>query len=497
MMTENDYQVLFACSEFAPLVKTGGLADVCASLPKALNSTGTNIRVVLPGYKTVLEQLDNVTLTGTIDLPLGPVAIGKTTHEDIELYLVCHPVFSNRAGNPYMSDDDRGWSDNPLRFALFSQAVIELATNRDHLGVAIDVVHCHDWQTGLVPAMLALHNPRPATVFTIHNLAYQGNIMLNHYEELGLPGALFHANGIEFWGQASYIKGGIAYADRVNTVSPTYAREIQTETFGNGLDGLLRSRSSRVSGILNGIDEDSWNPASDPHIAANFSAENIAHKQRNKLALQQHMKLPQDADTPLFGVISRLASQKGIDTLIDALDRETSLDYQLVVLGSGETDLQNRLHRLHQRHPEHVAVSIGFDESLSRLIEAGSDIFVMPSRYEPCGLNQMYSLRYGTLPLVTPVGGLADTVINYTDNADTANGFIVDDASTEALLQGIHKAKQLYQNKALWQQLQQNGMTTSFSWENSALLYQQLYKTAIGDAAIANEQIKSARLSTG
>ncbi|MEM7258838.1 MAG: glycogen synthase GlgA [Pseudomonadota bacterium] len=496
-MTDNDYQVLFACSEFAPLVKTGGLADVCASLPKALRNTGTNVRVVLPGYKTVLEQLSDVALVGTIDVPLGPVAIGKTQHDGIELYLVCHPVFSNRAGNPYMSDDDRGWSDNPLRFALFSQAVIELATKRDHLGVAIDVVHCHDWQTGLVPALLALHNPRPATIFTIHNLAYQGNIMFNHYEELGLPGALFHANGIEFWGQASYIKGGIAYADRVNTVSPTYAREIQTELFGNGLDGLLRSRSSRVSGILNGIDEDAWNPATDPHLAGNFSSSDIQHKKPNKSALQKRMKLPENPDIPLFGVISRLAGQKGIDLLIDALDRETSMDYQLVVLGSGETELQNRLHRLQQQHPQSVAVSIGFDESLSRLIEAGSDVFVMPSRYEPCGLNQMYSLRYGTLPLVTPVGGLADTVISYTDNAQQANGFVIADATVVSLLHGIHKALQVYQDKKLWQQLQHNGMTTSFSWENSALLYQQLYKTAIGDAAIANEQIKSARLSAG
>jgi len=213
-----------------------------------LTGCTTQDRIVIPGYKSVLDQLEEVTVVCTLDLPLGAVTIGKATQDDMELSLVLHPVFSNRAGNPYMSDDDRGWPDNPLRFALFSQAITELAANHEHLDWKTDVVHCHDWQTGLVPALLALQNPRPATVFTIHNLAYQGNIMLNHYEELGLPGALCHANGIEFWGQASYIKGGIAYADRVNTVSPTYAKEIQTEAFGNGMDALLRSRSSRVTG---------------------------------------------------------------------------------------------------------------------------------------------------------------------------------------------------------------------------------------------------------
>ncbi len=497
MMTDNNCKVLFACSEITPLVKTGGLADVCASLPQALHRTGTEVRVVIPGYKTVLNQLDNVALVCTLDTPLGPVAIGKTELDNVELYLVCHPVFSNRPGNPYMSDDDRGWSDNPLRFALFSQAVTELALHKDYLNVETDIVHCHDWQTGLVPALLALHNPRPATVFTIHNLAYQGNIMFNLYDELGLPGALFHANGLEFWGQASYIKGGIAYADRVNTVSPTYAKEIQTEFYGNGMDGLLRSRSSRVSGILNGIDEEAWDPATDKHISANFSAKNPENKSANKRALQQKSGLPENADIPLFGVISRLANQKGIDILIDALEGETELRYQLTVLGSGETELQNRLYQLQEKHPQHVAVKIGFDETFSRLVEAGADVFLMPSRYEPCGLNQMYSLRYGTLPLVTPVGGLADTVINYSDNPETATGFIIDDATPEALRQGIDQCVGAFSNKSLWAQLQHNGMTTSFSWEKSALLYQQLYKTALGDAAIANEHIRNARFSAG
>ncbi len=496
-MNNNSHKVLFACSEIAPLIKTGGLADVCASLPMALRRANTDIKIALPGYKAVLEQIDDINFICMLDLPLGAVAICQCSIDDTDLLLICHPVFSNRAGNPYMSDDDRGWPDNPMRFALFSQAVTELSVNPVYLNWTPDLVHCHDWQTGLVPALLALHNPRPATVFTIHNLAYQGNIMHNHYAELGLPAALFHANGVEFWGQASYIKGGIAYADRVNTVSPRYAEEIQTDAFGNGLDGLLRSRQARVSGILNGIDIDEWNPATDTHLPANYSTKDLSGKQKNKAELQKRMGLPISPNTLLFGVISRLAEQKGIDVIVDAIENSDTLNYQLVVLGSGETDLQNRLNTLQQEHPEHVAVSIGFDESLSRLIEAGSDVFMMPSRYEPCGLNQLYSLRYGTLPLVTRVGGLVDTVTDYNNNnQDEANGFMIDETSPEALTDGINRALALYADKKTWKKLQQNGMASQFSWDISASLYLQLYNAAIGDAALANEQIRHAKLSS-
>ena len=494
-MNNNHHKVLFACSEIAPLIKTGGLADVCASLPGALQRADTDLKIALPGYKSVLEQIDHTRFVCMLDLPLGVVAVCQARFDDTDLLLICHPVFSNRAGNPYMSDDDRGWPDNPMRFALFSQAVTELSINPAYLEWIPDVVHCHDWQTGLVPALLALHNPRPATVFTIHNLAYQGNIMHNHYTELGLPAAIFHANGVEFWGQASYIKGGIAYADRVNTVSPRYATEIQTEAFGNGLDGLLRSRHERVSGILNGIDIDEWDPATDTYLPANYSIDDLAGKSKNKAALQKQMGLPQTTDIPVFGVISRLAEQKGIDVIVDAVENAESLDFQLVVLGSGETDLQNRLYNLQQKHPDHVAIKIGFDESLSRLIEAGSDVFIMPSRYEPCGLNQLYSLRYGTLPLVTNVGGLADTVINYENNPDEANGFLIDDANPESLTNGINRALELYPNQPVWRQLQHNGMAAHFSWDISAGLYLQLYNCAIGDAALANEQIRHAKLT--
>lgn len=492
------HKVLFACSEMTPLVKTGGLADVCGSLPQALRRSGMDVRVVLPGYKSILQEIEAPAFLCTLDLPLGPVAICSTSINDINVLLVCHPVFSNRDGNPYMSDDDRGWPDNPMRYALLSQATVKIAMSESNLDWRPDVVHCHDWQTGLVPALLALQYPRPATIFTIHNLAYQGNIMQNLYTELELPAALFHPNGLEFWGQASYIKGGIAYADRVNTVSAGYAAEIKTAEFGNGMDGLLRSRDKRVSGILNGIDEKQWDPLSDPFLPKNFGIKSLDDKKFSKAALQKEMGLPSDESALVCGVISRLAEQKGIDIIIDAISNRIEDNLQLIVLGAGETDLQINLLNLEKQHDRKVAIRIGFDESLSRLIEAGSDIFLMPSRYEPCGLNQMYSLRYGTLPLVTKVGGLADTVIHYdNNNIGSANGFVIDNATSDDLQLGIEQTLKHFTNKKLWRKLQINGMSARFSWNESAVKYGQLYSEAITDAETVNQQMSQIRQKSG
>lgn len=488
------HKVLFACSEMTPLVKTGGLADVCGSLPQALKRSGTDVRVVLPGYKSILQEIEAPAFLCMLELSLGPVAICGTTINDIPILLVCHPVFSNRDGNPYMSDDDRGWPDNPMRYALLSQAVVKIAMDESSLDWRAEVVHCHDWQTGLVPALLALQTPRPATIFTIHNLAYQGNIMQNMYTELELPAALFHPNGLEFWGQASFIKGGIAYADRVNTVSAGYAAEIKTAEFGNGMDGLLRSRDKRVSGILNGIDEEQWDPLTDPFLPKNFGIKSLDDKKFSKAAIQKEMGLPIDESAMVCGVISRLAEQKGIDLIIDAISNRIEDNLQLIVLGTGETDLQVDLLNLEKQYNKKVAIRIGFDESLSRLIEAGSDIFLMPSRYEPCGLNQMYSLRYGTLPLVTNVGGLADTVVNYdNDNIDAANGIVIDNATSEDLQLGLEKSLALFSKKELWGKLQINGMSACFSWDESAAAYRQLYSEAIKDAKTVNEQMSKFR----
>lgn len=493
-MTTNkiSYNVLFACSELTPLVKTGGLADVCGSLPHALKSAGDDVRIVLPAYKSVLQQIESPVFKYMLDLPLGPAAVCSTMFGEIELLLICHPAFSNRTGNPYMSDDDTTWTDNPFRFALFSQAVVEIALNRCDLGWNPDVVHCHDWQTGLVPALLSLHHPRPATVFTIHNLAYQGNITQNLYTDLQLPAALYHPNGLEFWGQASFIKGGLAYADRVNTVSPGYADEIKTSEFGNGMEGLLSSRGDRVSGILNGIDKD-WNPQTDCLLPKNYSIETVADKKHNKSALQKEMGLPIDDAPLLFGVISRLAEQKGIDIVIDAIDKTAKENIQLVVLGAGESDLQTKLFALEKKYHNKVAIRIGYNEALSRLIEAGSDVFLMPSRYEPCGLNQMYSLRYGTLPMVTRVGGLADTVTNFNVNDDSGNGFVITEATAQELQNGIKRSLSLFKDKALWRKIQINGMSACFSWDESGIHYRELFAKAMADAARVNRQIAAAK----
>ncbi len=487
---KNTYKVLFACSELTPWIKTGGLADVCGSLPHALHRAGSDVRVVLPGYDSVLRQIESPIFISQLDLPLGPVALCRTTLKDIDVLLVTHPCFSNRTGNPYMSDDDRAWADNPFRFALFSQAIDEIAVNQARLDWQPDIVHCNDWQTGLAPALLTLRAQRPATVFTVHNLAYQGNIMQNAYETLKLPTELFHDNGLEFWGQASYIKGGLAYADRVNTVSAGYADEIKTEQFGCGMDGLLRSRSDRVSGILNGIDMDDWNPETDTHLAANFSFNTINLKAVNKEELQKAMGLPIDPDVPVFGVISRLAEQKGIDVIIEAIASLREDYFQLAVLGSGETHLQVQLLTLEKELPQKVAVRIGFSEPFSRLVEAGADVFLMPSRYEPCGLNQMYSLRYGTLPMVTNVGGLADTVFDSDSDAGKANGFVIQGATGPHLESGMRRAIAAFTDKPAWRNLQKNGMTQNFSWDASAQSYLALYQAAIDDVQTLGKQLQ-------
>lgn len=489
MSEDSDYtsatRILYACSELTPWVKTGGLADVCGSLPRALQRAGDDIRLILPGYKSVLDQIEPPTFLAQLDLPIHPVALCSAKLYGIEVLLVTHPTFSNRDGNPYMSDGDRAWPDNAWRFALFSQAVVAVSQNRAGLNWQPEVVHCHDWQTGMVPALLYNQPERPATVFTIHNLAYQGNILQKQYFDMGLPAELFNENGLEFWGQASFIKGGIAFADRVNTVSPTYAQEIKTPRFGNGMDGMLRYRSERVSGILNGIDSSVWDPSIDANIPHNYDADSLARKSLNKLALQKQLELPEQRDKPLFGVISRLDVQKGIDLLIDAVRQTDHLDYQIVVLGSGDTELQNQLMQLAHDYPQKVAIRIGFDEPLSRLIEAGADIYLMPSRYEPCGLNQLYSLRYGTPPVTTRVGGLADTVFDV--DGESGNGFVMDHASSAQLVQAMRRSLERFSDQPAWQRLQRTGMAGTYSWDESAQRYRQLYQAAIGDAALDYE----------
>ncbi len=479
-MNKKNLHILFACSELTPWVKTGGLADVCGSLPQALKQAGIDVRIILPGYKSVLDKIPPPEFVSLLKLPLGTVTICRSKIDDIDVLLVNHDAFTNRAGNPYMSDTDRPWPDNAFRFALFSQAVCEIAKPSGNSDWQADIVHCNDWQTGLVPALLSQHANAPATVFTIHNLAYQGNITIAEYNRLHLPEELLIQDGLEFWGQASFIKGGIAYADRINTVSPTYAEEITSKEFGCGMEGLLLHRRRILSGILNGIDLQTWDPQTDPHIATNYSANRLELKKENKLDLQKQLNLTTDPDAVLFGVISRLAVQKGIDLIINAIEQLHDQNFQLALLGSGDSALQEQLKVLSDAFPERIATIFGFDEKLSHKIEAGADVFLMPSRYEPCGLNQMYSHRYGTLPLVNRVGGLADTVVDYTggatNNTKDANGFVIESADAELLSRGMLKAIACFDDKSTWLQLQQNAMMADYSWAESASHYIRMYE---------------------
>lgn len=481
-------KILFASSEVHPLMKTGGLADVSASLPMALSEQGQDVRIVMPAYRKCLQQLGHVESIATIKLDGYhlPVEILQATlpGSDVMLWLVHSPHHFDRDGGPYSHPAGHDWDDNAARFALLSRAAVALAMNEAGLDWQADIVHCNDWQTGLVPALLSLRQQRPHTVFTIHNLAYQGMFSYDTFKLLDLPDSLWQVEGLEFYGQLSFMKGGLIYADHITTVSPTYAEEICTYEFGYGLEGLLsyRAEQGRLSGILNGIDYQAWNPATDPSLSKTYSIKTLRNKAVNKLAMQQQFFLPENKDSLLIGLISRLVSQKGIDLAIYALTNilEAGHDIQFICLGSGEAQFEHELRVLRARFPDRVAVNIGYDEALSHQIEAGADVFLMPSRFEPCGLNQMYSLRYGTLPIVRNTGGLADTVVDASDEnrkAGVANGFCFNDASVESLLQALLRALDLFARPRIWRSMMLTAMQQELSWNNSANAYIELYQS--------------------
>jgi len=488
-MKRGAMKVLFVASEAYPLVKTGGLGDVLYSLPHALQMRGADIRLVLPGYRALLRQLDQVRILGWFDLRgaegIVSVRVLETRHPDFAfpLWVVdCPPLF-DRPGNPYVSANGTDWPDNAERYAVFARAAALLATDSLELGWMPDVVHAHDWQTGLVAAFLSDQAVRPKTVFTIHNLAYGGLFSHGDFVRLQLPSHWWSHEGVEFHGGLSMLKAGIVFADAVTTVSPTYAREICTPEFGFGLDGLLLSRQYKLHGILNGIDTALWNPSTDPHLPAHFSMSRInPGKRRNKQALLARY-LPKVDDValaaPLFGLVGRLVEQKGIDWILAAMRvLLADTDARFVMLGSGQASYEHKLTRLAKQHPDRVFVEIGYDEPFAHQIEAGADLFLMPSRFEPCGLNQMYSLRYGTPPIVFKTGGLADTVVdaNEATLADaSATGFVFEQADMAGLLGAIHRALDLYRQPAQWRRLQQSGMSQSFDWTESAGHYLSLY----------------------
>ncbi len=481
-MNPSPLRILFATSECAPLVKTGGLGDVSATFPAALKSLGLDPRILLPAYRPVLAQLPQhreiARFAATVDFPQARL-LESHTPAGVPLYALDCPQLYDRAGGPYQDTAGSDWTDNALRFGLLSRVAALLGSADNPLGWKPDVVHCNDWQTGLAPAYLRYApGAQTATLQTIHNLAYQGIFEPESVAALGLPAESFTPDAVEYYGKLSFLKSGLQFADAITTVSPTYALEIQSEALGFGLQGLLAARRDSLFGILNGIDTGVWDPASDPLIAARYDADTVEAKAINKSALQQRLGLAQAPDVPLFGVISRFTHQKGLDWLLAIAPQLLALPAQLAILGSGERQLEQGLHALAHAQPQLVSTTIGFSETLAHLIEAGADAFLMPSRFEPCGMNQMYSQRYGTPPIVRATGGLADTVVDCTPAtlADgSASGFVFQDASAAALLAAVGRAAGTFRESANWRALQRNGMARDFGWETSARRYAAIY----------------------
>ena len=476
-------RVLAVASEIYPIIKTGGLADVAGALPAALKEHGVATRTLVPGYPGVLEALPAAeTLLEWPEFYGGPIRVLGGTHDGLDLFALDAPHLFARPGNPYSGPDGRDWPDNGVRFAALSRMAAEIGQGAIASFVP-DIVHAHDWQAGLVPAYLHYgREKRPGTVMTVHNLAYQGQFSPDMLATFGLPPEAYAVQGVEYYGTISLLKAGLQFADRITTVSPTYAREIQGDDGGMGLGGLLRERAGVLSGILNGIDLAVWNPETDPHIAARYGPSQLAQRAANKTALQGRFGLDQNPDALLLGVVSRLSWQKGLDVLLETIPTLLSEGMQLALLGSGDRDLQDRYSALVQAHPGRIGVVIGYDEALAHLIQAGSDALAVPSRFEPCGLTQLCALRYGAVPVVANVGGLADTVLDVGEAAvdgGEATGVKFAPVTAEALGHALRKANLLFNDDVTWRRLQHAGMTTDVSWTNRAGQYAALYRDLV------------------
>ncbi len=470
---------LFVTSEVYPLIKTGGLADVSGSLPHALQQLGEDVRILLPGYRSVLDKLERVkTIAHSHHYGQGVrILESRLPGTRVKVMLVDCPAAFDRPGNPYLDEQGQPWADNAFRFTLFCQVAVDIALNRLAFDWHVDLVHCNDWQSALVPALLSLFDARPATLFTIHNLAYQGLFNQQEYINLGLPSALWHMHGLEYHGLFSFIKGGLVYSDAISTVSPRYAQEIQSEEFGYGLAGLLAHRAQRLFGILNGIDTQVWNPGSDEFLVSRYNRKALDAKTDNKLDLQRQLGLDLNPEVPMIGLISRLVEQKGLEIILQAMPQLVQLPIQLVFLGSGQAHYEQALKGFAADNPGSVAVTIGYDEQLSHRIEAASDAYLMPSMFEPCGLNQLYSLRYGAIPLVTAVGGLADSVVDYAE--PDATGFVIAEFTAGALMVAVNRMLYVYNSPAAWKRLQLNAMSQDHSWKRSAGAYLDLYRRTL------------------
>ncbi len=482
----SELRVLFVSPECAPLTKTGGLGDVSAALPAALREAGIDVRVLLPGYPEVMGAVDagrEHARIAVFDPPLQVRLLASSLQSGVPMYVADCPHLFLRPGGPYQDGALRDWPDNAVRFALLAKVAAILSSEETPLDWHPHVVHCNDWPCGLTPAFLRhMSDPAP-TVMTIHNLAFQGNFDPAILPQVGLPWSSFTTQGLEFHGRLSFLKAGLYYADEITTVSPTYALETQSEALGFGMDGLLRSRSQFYKGILNGIDENIWNPETDPLIAQCYGAHSIEQKLGNKIALQRRMALPVDSSVPLLGVVGRLTHQKGTDLLIDAADDLLALGVQLALLGRGDSQYERRLQGLAARFPNAISVSFGFEEELAHLIEAGADMFLMPSRFEPCGLNQMYSQRYGTPPVAHATGGLRDSIVDCTSEslaAGTATGFLYGQPGIAGLVDAVRRALSVHRDSSSWLRIQKAGMGRDFGWRGAAQRYEDLYRQVAG-----------------
>ncbi len=489
-------RVLQVSAELYPLLKTGGLADIAGALPLALANAGEEVRVLLPGFPAIRAGLKRASPVAEYSAPWGepfrlvrggiPVASGSGEGAAIDAYVIDAPALYDRPGNPYEDARRQPYADNARRFALLGWTAARLARGLDR-DWQPQVVHAHDWHAAFAPAYLAFERggggPRVASVYTVHNLAYQGVFPRWDFSGLGLPESAFQVNGVEFHGQLSFMKAGLYYADRLTTVSPTYAREIQTQEQGCGLDGLLRDRASVLSGILNAVDDAVWNPATDALLPQRFDRHDLTGKARCKAALQQELGLAVAPKTPLFTVVSRLTEQKGLHLVLTGLDALFAQGGQLALLGSGEGWLETAFRERGAAAPRAVSVNLGYDEALAHRLFGAGDVTLVPSQFEPCGLTQMYGLKYGSLPLVHHVGGLADTVVDASLEAmasGESTGFSFDAFNSDDYGRALRRAFALYARPADWRAVQATAMAQPADWHRAAARYVQVYRDALG-----------------
>lgn len=493
-------RVLFATPECAPWIKTGGLGDVSADLPAALGRLGVDVRVLMPAYRQVLSQATQAraltALPGRAELPAARL-LEATLPSGVPALLIDCPSLYDRDGGPYQDDERVDWPDNARRFGLLSHVAALLSGPCSPLAWRPHVLHCNDWHAALAPAYLQEVDPgeRARTLVAVHNMAFQGLFDAAEADPLGLAPAARGTDGAEFWGRLSFLKAGLFFSDTIVTVSASYAEEIQHEPLGCGLSGLLAARRGVLHGIRNGIDTRLWDPSADPHLAARYDVASLERKAANKAAVQAWAGLAQDPDMPLFGLVSRLTEQKGIDVVIEAAARLAALPCQLVVLGMGTPALEAGLREVDRAHAGSIRAHVGFSEALAHRIEAGVDAFLMPSRFEPCGLNQMFAQRYGTPPVVRATGGLRDTVVDCTPQtlADgTATGFAFATLDADALVGAVQRAIDAWHQPATWRRLQRNGMRKDFGWSASARRYAELYEGLSGVRLPAPEQTADA-----